>query len=178
MFTISKSFEFCYGHRVYSQDVVEKYAGSKECPCRRIHGHQGKCTITVETETLDDRGFVIDFKELSFIKSFFDDNIDHRFILSYDDPGIMNITNGGFVDGKDWKVELLDGVFMCNRNANVVDDSFVFVSFNPTSENLAKWIYEGVRDVLKQSPFDCKVTKVEWSETPKTSAIYTEIEHA
>jgi len=176
MFKISKSFDFCYGHRVYSQNVNTKYAIEDDNPCRRIHGHQGNVTIEMETNQLDGRGFVIDFKELTFVKKFINDNLDHRFILSYDDPNFAHLAVGhspSDIAEIAYPIELLDDVVMGYRATDIEQDSFVFVDFNPTSENLAKWIYDGVKSVIGKSPFWCSVKSVTWSETPKTQAVYT-----
>lgn len=186
MYEISKRFEFCYGHRVYSQNVVEKYALDSECPCQRIHGHQGAVTVGISAAKLDERGFVIDFKELSFVKQFIDNNIDHRFILSASDPNFGIITGGFDLSDLDLSpVYLLDNVLMGHRvnlermgfiNENIQKhlSSFFIVDFNPTSEELSRWIYEGVGAVLLHSPFiQATMKEVVWSETPKTRAVYS-----
>jgi len=183
MFSISKSFDFAYGHRVYSQNVDPVYAGSSECPCRRLHGHQGKVTVHIEAKTLDDRGFVIDFKELSFVKRFLDENIDHRFIVSLQDPGFERLVGISpeeisSVLGPRFLLPSCSCGFMGDRikqDPNHVDDhtdSFFVVDFNPTSENLAKWIYDGLAEIIEDSGFVCHVKYVNWSETPKTGAVY------
>ena len=179
MFKIKKSFDFCYGHRVFSQDVVEKYSLSTECPCHRIHGHQGQASVFVETEQLDSRGFVIDFKELNFMKKFIDNNIDHRFIISVQDPEFERLVGLSVEQAqeKSTPIYLLGNeVEMGQRIIDESDrhlDSFFIVDFNPTSEELSKWLFSKVDLLIKESPFDCKVQKVIWSETPKTGAEYS-----
>jgi len=174
LYTISKTFELAYGHRVYSQKCDKKYSIDDDNPCRRLHGHQGQVTATIESESLDGRGFVIDFKELTFIKKFINDNLDHRFILSYDDPRFENLACATVdeIKEKAQPIILLDGVIMGWRCKDVELDSFVFVNFNPTSEALAEWIYRGIVSVLDLSSFECDLKEVIWSETPKTKAIY------
>jgi len=187
-YKISKSFDFCYGHRVYTQDVDPDYAGSLECPCQRIHGHQGKITVEMSIDKLDQRGFVVDFKELSFIKYFIDNNLDHRFIVSVQDPGFQKLVGIDPLYTIKEDSELVIPIHLHSNelmgyrfdidNPHIKMDmnhlnSFVIVDFNPTSEELAKWIYEGLEKVFDQSPFDCRVESVEWSETPKTKAVYT-----
>jgi len=187
-YKISKSFDFCYGHRVYTQDVDPDYAGSFECPCQRIHGHQGKITVEMSIDKLDQRGFVVDFKELSFIKYFIDNNLDHRFIVSVQDPGFQKLVGIDPLYTIKEDSELVIPIHLHSNelmgyrfdidNPHIKMDanhlnSFVVVDFNPTSEELAKWIYEGLEKVFDQSPFNCQMSSVEWSETPKTKAIYT-----
>ena len=185
MYQISKSFNFCYGHRVYSQDPDERLSLSSECPCHRLHGHQGKVTVYLQAEELDHRDFVLDFKELAFVKRFIDENLDHRFILSTQDPFFstltgMSLTDFTFVrqpiflhpelqthDIMGWKFSLNE------IETNPLLESFFVVAFNPTSENLAQWIFKGVREVFKRATIhNCGVQKVVWSETPKTEAVY------
>jgi len=50
-------------------------------------------------------------------------------------------------------------------------ESFFFVDFVPTSENLARWVFEWCQAKLQQ--IDVTVSKIEWSETPKSVAVYT-----
>jgi len=154
--------------------VNTKYAIEDDNPCRRIHGHQGNITIIVESNNLDNRDFVIDFKELTFIKKFINDNLDHRFILSYEDPRFEQLACCSVSDVKrqSTPVVILDEISMCWRCKDIELDSFVFVDFNPTSERLAQWIYDGVEKCIDESPFNCKVKEVIWSETPKTKAVY------
>jgi len=112
------------------------------------------------------------------MKTFIDDNIDHRFIISSQDPGFERLV-GLTVDDFEkisTPIKILDEVEMGRRTFDCSDihlDSFVMVDFNPTSENLAKWIYEGVEQVIYNSPFDCKMNYVDWSETPKTHARFS-----
>ena len=181
MFNISKSFDFCYGHRVFSQNCNVKYALEDSNPCRKIHGHQGKITVFMNAEKLDERGFVIDFKELTFMKRFIDDNIDHRFIVSIMDPNFSKLVGSNFEDlkssGRLTPMYLLgDESLMGYMIADPVDadeSSFFIVDFNPTSEELARWIFQGVESLIKDAPFECVTEKVTWSETPKTQATFT-----
>ena len=39
---ISKEFEFCYGHRVWSQTLNTEFSLDGCLKCRHLHGHQGK----------------------------------------------------------------------------------------------------------------------------------------
>lgn len=180
MFVIRKSFDFCYGHRVYSQDVDPRLALSDECPCRRLHGHQGKITVYVSSEDLDNRGFVIDFKELTFLKRFVDDVLDHRFIVSMFDPEFERIVGVSPEDAEFENVFLDIGGESLNSGAMKLTgsktddllDSFVVVAFNPTSEMLSMWISQLVEKVFSKYVDRKFGVFVEWSETPKTGAMY------
>ena len=77
MFKVTKTIDFCYGHRLLN------YAGK----CRHLHGHNGVLEVDLATEGLDDRGMVVDFGEIkSTLKSWIDATLDHQMILCKDDP--------------------------------------------------------------------------------------------
>lgn len=93
--TIDKQFSFCYGHRVWSQQLEHEYCerGDVNTKCRHLHGHEGLVHVYLESSTLE-RGMVTDFKHLGWLKNFLDDTIDHKFILDYHDPHFQKIING------------------------------------------------------------------------------------
>lgn len=77
MYTVSRDFSFCYGHRLLDH-------GGK---CAHPHGHNGIARIVLRSESLNDQGMVIDFAELKrTIGLWIEDNLDHRMILGPDDP--------------------------------------------------------------------------------------------
>lgn len=77
MYRISRSIDFCYGHRLLD------YEGK----CRYLHGHNGKAVITIESVGLDKRGMVLDFGEIKReLNVWIDEHLDHRMILHRDDP--------------------------------------------------------------------------------------------
>ena len=82
---ISKEFEFCYGHRVWSQTLNTEFSLDGCLKCRHLHGHQGKILVYLEASELKD-GMVTDFKHLNWFKQFLDDTLDHKFILDINDP--------------------------------------------------------------------------------------------
>jgi 6-pyruvoyltetrahydropterin/6-carboxytetrahydropterin synthase len=107
MFRVTKEIHFCYGHRLLN------YAGK----CRFLHGHNGKAVVTVETESLDALGMVIDFSVLKAeIGKWIDDSLDHRLLLNEADPIIPELRRQG--------------------------EPFVTLNANPTAETIARLIYE------------------------------------
>jgi len=107
MFRVSREIDFCYGHRLLN------YAGK----CRYLHGHNGRAIITIESQTLDERGMVLDFTEIKqVVSTWIDDNLDHRMLLHQSDP-VAPILRG-----------LGEPLFLMEEN--------------PTAENIAKLIYE------------------------------------
>src|ERR1041384_2945953 len=108
MFRVTKHIEFCYGHRLLN------YEGK----CRHLHGHNGRVEVDVEADKLDARGMVYDFSDIkATIKNWIDETLDHRMLLSKDDP-VLPALRG----------ELL----------YVMDE-------NPTAENIAKLIFNHAR---------------------------------
>lgn len=176
---ITKSFSFCYGHRVWTQKLNKDYCESKDdsCKCKYLHGHEALVKVALSNDKLK-KGMVTDFKHLGWLKNFLDDNIDHKFIFDINDPLIevvlqrrINLSalkpiifNNNTVGYKLFDkftdpivLELFDGIF--------------FVDFTPTSENLARWLYNIVREKMK--PLGVIVSSIEWQETPKSKAVYS-----
>jgi 6-pyruvoyltetrahydropterin/6-carboxytetrahydropterin synthase len=102
---ISKSMNFSYGHRVYTQNLIEEFSCDTSCKCKYLHGHNADVTVYFEAEELV-RGFVTDFKHANWINKFLDTYVDHRFILGLEDPWFNKIINGHIVG----QMELLNGI--------------------------------------------------------------------
>ncbi len=107
MYRVSREIDFCYGHRLLN------YEGK----CRYLHGHNGKAVISIEADSLDDRGMVLDFSDIKHVVSkWIDDNLDHRMILNQQDPVIPMLKD-------------------MNEPLHLIDS-------NPTAENIARLIYD------------------------------------
>ena len=72
VYKISKQFAFSASHVL---DLLP--AGH---PCARLHGHNYLITVHLKSETLDEYGFVKDYKALNTVKQFIDETLDHRFL--------------------------------------------------------------------------------------------------
>ena len=179
MHHISKEFDFCYGHRVYTQVLDKELSCNMSCKCRHQHGHQGKVVVNLEALEVDSRGMVIDFNELQWFKKWLDDVLDHKMILSINDPAL-----GTFYpllkDTVHKKTQYYQDEYLIIRPEHYsnlpnyeqeIYEGLVLVSFVPTSENLSKWLWEVVN---KKIGHLCKVRSVQFMETPKTQAIYYE----
>jgi 6-pyruvoyltetrahydropterin/6-carboxytetrahydropterin synthase len=111
MFLVVKKLDFCYGHRLLD------YNGK----CAQLHGHNGRVEIEFSSVKLDKRGMVLDFVDIkSAVKSFLDDQLDHKMILRKDDPLVKVLR------------EMKEPVFLMEEN--------------PTAENLARLIFNYVHD--------------------------------
>jgi 6-pyruvoyltetrahydropterin/6-carboxytetrahydropterin synthase len=107
MFRVTREIDFCYGHRLLN------YEGK----CKYLHGHNGRAVITIEADTLDERGMVLDFSDIKrVVSNWIDQNLDHRMILHRDDPARPMLEQLG--------------------------EPMYLVDTNPTAENIAKLIFD------------------------------------
>lgn len=70
MYAVSKRFAFSASHILHGL--------GDDHPCSRLHGHNYEVEVLVEADTLDARGFVVDFRELDPVKRWIDEVLDHR----------------------------------------------------------------------------------------------------
>lgn len=170
---ISKSFDFCYGHRVWSQTLDPEFAMDSCLKCRHLHGHQGKIVVYLEAQKLKD-GMVTDFKHLNWFKSFIDDVLDHKFIIDINDPLfstlIPNVKKENLINFEDgYKlIDLTD--FKDEPLLIELYEGYVVVDFIPTSENLSEWFLQIVQK--KMNKIGVKVSHVEFLETPKSKSTF------
>ena len=109
-FKVTKTLEFSYGHRLLN------YEGK----CRHLHGHNGVLEVDVASDTLDHRGMVVDFGDVrDVVKTWVDEQLDHRMLLCKDDPLAPLLAGTG--------------------------EPLYLMDENPTAENIAKHIYEEVQ---------------------------------
>lgn len=74
---ITKSFgSYAMAHRQY------RHGGH----CQLIHGHNITVELTLCAFQLDGCGFVYDFGEMGFVKFYFTELLDHKFVASNKDP--------------------------------------------------------------------------------------------
>lgn len=115
-----------------------------ESKCAHLHGHNGRVTFFCEATALDNVGRVIDFSVIkSTLVDWVEKNWDHKFLVYEKDP---------------WSGRLLD-----------LDPTVVVVPFNPTSENMAKYLYEVVGP--RELPLGVKLVRVEFLETRKCGCV-------
>lgn len=174
---ISKQFDFCYGHRVWSQELNKEYALDECLMCRHLHGHQGKIIVHLQSDTLQN-GMVTDFKHLNWFKKFIDDVIDHKFIIDINDP-LFETLLPHFSDKKNFHT--MDEGYMIpdlNKIANEekhiqeLYEGYIIVDFVPTSENLSTWLLKIVQ--TKMAKINIEVSHIEYFETPKSkSTVYS-----
>ena len=194
--TIDKQFDFCFGHRVWSQDLNTKYSLDGCLACRHLHGHQGKVKLFLAANELQ-KGMVTDFKHTNIFKKWLDDSMDHKFIIDINDPLFENLAGDILLttdNNLPWYENLmvdynseydyarpdLDHITDILSKLNISDaqkqalfekyEGLIIVDFVPTSENLCKWWFEVANKMLNELGID--VVAVEYWETPKSHCRY------
>ncbi len=171
---ISKEFEFCYGHRVWSQSLNTEFSLDPCLKCRHLHGHQGKILVYLEASELKD-GMVTDFKHLNWFKLFIDDVLDHKFILDINDPLfstlLPNINKNDLISFQQG-YQLVDLTQFKDDETHITElyESYIIVDFVPTSENLSAWFLKIVQE--KMNKLNVKVSHIEFLETPKSKSTF------
>ena len=195
-FTIDKQFDFCFGHRVWSQELNTKYSLDGCLACRHLHGHQGKVKLFLGANDLN-KGMVTDFKHTNIFKKWLDDVMDHKFIIDVNDPLFSNLAGDILLtpdESLSWYENLmvnynskygyarpdLDHIADILSKLNIFDaqkqaiyekyEGLIIVDFVPTSERLCQWWYEVANKMLNGLGID--VVAVEYWETPKSHCRY------
>lgn len=70
MYKITKEFACSCSHQLHGLPETH--------PCSRVHGHNYVITAELKSESLNEVGFVKDYRELEPIKKFVDNVMDHR----------------------------------------------------------------------------------------------------
>lgn len=110
MHKIKKTFHLAYGHRLLN------YNGK----CENLHGHNAVVEITLKAAKLNAERMVMDFTELGrLMKTWLDENLDHKVILAKADPLAPALRKQG-------------------QLCYLTDE-------NPTAEVLAKLVYDAAR---------------------------------
>ena len=160
---ISKEFDFCYGHRVWSQTLNTEFSLDGCLKCRHLHGHQGKILVYLEAHELTN-GMVTDFKHLNWFKQFLDDTLDHKFILDINDPLfstlLPHISRNDLIKFDEGYL-LPDLNKLKDKESHIIElyEGYVIVDFVPTSENLSAWFLKIVQN--KMEKLNIKVSHVE-----------------
>ena len=182
--TIDKTFDFCYGHRVWTQKLNANYADDLKCACRHLHGHEGSVQIFLTGETLDNTGMITDFRHLEWLKKLINSTIDHRFIIDKNDPlydkivGNDKIIKGEYVKGGitedlktiGWSIDLEASNIEPNTPEYEYYEGLLIVDFPPTSEHLSRWLADFSNYVML--PLNVTVSRVDWWETPRSRSTY------
>jgi len=171
---ISKEFDFCYGHRVWSQELNTEYSLDSCLMCRHLHGHQGKVIVHLQSNKLTN-GMVTDFKHLNWFKKFLDDVLDHKFIIDINDPlystllPLYKSDDDLITMPQNYKIVNLTKLKDEPLHIQEMYEGFIIVDFVPTSENISAWLLKIVQQ--KMSKINIDVSCIEYYETPKSRSM-------
>ncbi|RYG45765.1 6-carboxytetrahydropterin synthase [bacterium] len=113
-------YRVCKSFTVESGHMLSKHPGA----CRFPHGHTRKIEVVVSTETLDAMDMVVDFKALKNAVSAHIERYDHAMAINSEDPMLPEI-----------------------RRVHP-ESAIVFEGIDPTTEVIAKEIFDHVAAVL------------------------------
>lgn len=95
--------------------------------CQSIHGHSWWATVYIEGESLDEQGMLIEFGRFKKAwRGFIDDHIDHHLAVRQGDPVAAAIRS-------------------VQPEARILE-----LPFDPTTEHMARWLFERSQDILSQ----------------------------
>ena len=141
-YSVTRRIDFCAGHRVKGH----------ESKCANLHGHNYSVFITASAPELDSVGRVVDFSVLKeTIGAWIDSHFDHGFILHTDDALAIELVSGFSTE-------------------NLKKQKLFLLPYNPTAENIARYICEVVAPDLLEGYPEITVTKVVVQETPNCAA--------
>ena len=70
MYRITKEFHFSASHQLTGLPA--------DHPCARLHGHNYIVEVELSAESLDENGFVLDYRALAPLKHHIDTTLDHQ----------------------------------------------------------------------------------------------------
>lgn len=70
MYTICKEYHFSASHQLHQ--LPEGH------PCHRLHGHNYVVEVELQSSSLNQYGFVEDYRDLDDLKTYIDERFDHR----------------------------------------------------------------------------------------------------
>ncbi len=112
-----------------------------EGKCARLHGHNGRLRVTLGAQDLNAAGMVVDFVDVKLaLAGWLEETLDHRMILNREDPAVVQL--------------------------EAIGEPLCVVDFNPTAENLARYVFERLREL------GLPVIEIELRETDGCAAAY------
>jgi len=124
--------------------------------CSRIHGHSWKVEVSIRGEPDPKTGILVDFGEISDLIN----RYDHQLLLNKDDQFLVV-----------WKEGLGKRAEYALSSMGVSDVGIIPMPFEPTSENLAKFFVEMIRnEIIPKHDNPVKEVSVTVWETTKCSA--------
>lgn len=133
--------------RAFSFESAHRLAKGYVGKCANIHGHSFRGTLTVACATLNHYGIGIDYADLKTFLKTIEAELDHALLLFEGDLPIIS---------------------MCKETAI----EFKSFSDNPTSEVLARYIYEAAQAYFSKTFPHVQIVEVAIEETCMSRCVY------
>lgn len=120
-----------------------------ESKCKHLHGHNYRIhfTIAQDEDQLNELGMVMDFSQVKEkLCNWLESHWDHSFLIFNEDP-------------------------LKNNLVSIAPNDFVIVPFNPTAEEIAKYLVKSIAPYQLEKT-GCKLISCTVEETRKCSATY------
>ena len=131
-----------YKVKIISQFSAAHFLRNYKGKCEVLHGHNWKVEVLTSSLKLNSSGMVMDFSDLKKITSNVLEELDHRYLNELD---YFSAEGGSASGGK---------------------------GQNPSSEEIAKYIFDKLKDEIAAK--GCKLEKVRVWETETSCASYSE----
>lgn len=156
-----RRIQFCAGHRV----------AGHESKCSNLHGHNYVLNVFAEAPSLDSIGRVVDFSVLKeCVGGWIDMNWDHGMLLWEKDAQALELMRSAKWLLPTAAVPLMPGLSGEERGV-LVNQKLATLPFNPTAENMARYLVEVVcPEVLRGK--GVQVVRVEIWETENCMAVH------
>ena len=131
--------------KTFRFEAAHRIAKGYEGKCKHIHGHSWNGSIKVSCSKVDQFGMGVDFGIIKQFLKQIEDYFDHKLILYKEDTALIKVCQQ-----QGWDVVIFD------------DD-------NPTSERIARYIYEEAVAFFQDQSIDCSIDAVKVCETCTSS---------
>jgi len=130
MYKVTKQMRTETGHRLMDYDGK----------CSHLHGHSYLWEVTAASFKLDDKGMVLDFKDLKAAMKMYIEPFDHAMVLKSDDPLARMLGQAPATNGAEQRV--------------------ILVAKNPTAEFFAEYAYDKLNDYFFDQDFQINNVRV------------------
>ena len=148
MYTVTKQYRAEIAHRLIN------YEGK----CAHLHGHSYLFEATATALDLDDRGMIVDFKDLKHAMKEVLEPYDHACVLHIDDPMCTGLLSYG------------SSVYHALKATNGESGRLHLWAMNPTAEAMAKAFADEINTILAPTTW---LTKFVVWETATSHATWT-----
>ncbi len=74
--------------RLYTFEAAHRLFGYDKASCGSLHGHSYRAEVTLQAETVNEFGFVLDFAEMKRLQAWIDEHLDHATLVDERDESL------------------------------------------------------------------------------------------